>query len=681
MDLPSGAPTSEMPQGVQISVGYIAVDARTGSTVTGGQGEGAIACGRIPFRQVQANNVAVGPLPDGVRPGDLLTGVWRVSITVDLSASGAPGGPFAAPAAMATPPFAGPLQAYLAGRSGSASVAVFDATDGATQTDAPQASYVTASIVKVDILATLLRLAQDAGRDLTGNEQATATRMIELSDNNAATTLWNEVGGAAGVARFNTLVGMPNTVPGSGGLWGLTRTTVSDQLRLMRVVAYPNPVLGDGQRSYIQRLMENVTPSQRWGVSGGVPAGVTVALKNGWLPVSGGWEINSIGHVVGQGRDYVIAALTGGSPTMGYGITTIQGASSLIWSTLSLSGSTSRPAVAKNSIGTMQVFVSTAVGHILTSWQTAPSQAFGGWLDMAVPATAAGVPEIGVNASGTLQVFVHTTDNRLLTSWQSAPSKGFGGWADLGGDGSIASDPSVGRNSDGTMQILVQGSGGRVLSTVQAGPNQGFVGWFDMGLPARAAGVPRIGVNASGALQAFVHTTDDRLATSWQSNASQTFGGWADLGLDGQISADPALGVNSIGTLQVFVRGTGGRMLSTWQVGPNQGFGGWLDMGLPGPAMPGAVAAVGVNERGTLQVFVHYSGDQLVTSWQGGPSQAFGGWADMGLDGRIASDPALGVNSIGTLQVFVRGFGSSVLTTWQVGPNQGFGGWLDMVIP
>ena len=56
------------------------------------------------------------------------------------------------------------------------------------------------------------------------------------------------------------------------------------------------------------------------------PAGVTVALKNGWLPLASGydWEINSIGRVKGEHRRYLIAVLTAGEP-YAYGIDTIAG--------------------------------------------------------------------------------------------------------------------------------------------------------------------------------------------------------------------------------------------------------------------------------------------------------------------------------------------------------------------
>jgi len=71
------------------------------------------------------------------------------------------------------------------------------------------------------------------------------------------------------------------------------------------------------------------------GCLGGRGAGSTVALKNGWLALdSGGWQVNSMGYVDGQGRDYVIAVLTD-DDTEADGINFIQGLSGLIWQELS----------------------------------------------------------------------------------------------------------------------------------------------------------------------------------------------------------------------------------------------------------------------------------------------------------------------------------------------------------
>jgi beta-lactamase class A len=203
----------------------------------------------------------------------------------------------------------------------------------------PQAE---ASIVKLDILETLL--AQRAGRHrgLSGNDRELAQLMIEDSDNDAATALWQAVGGARGIRVFNTAAGLVATSP-SGCVvcpgfpwpgWGLTTTTPADQIRLLRETVEPGGLLTSAGRGYGLRLMENVEPGQRWGVSGGVPARVKVALKNGWLPLNQAgtdWQINSIGWISGRGRNYLMAALTTGNPSEAYGIGTINGLAALVW--------------------------------------------------------------------------------------------------------------------------------------------------------------------------------------------------------------------------------------------------------------------------------------------------------------------------------------------------------------
>lgn len=78
--------------------------------------------------------------------------------------------------------------------------------------------------------------------------------------------------------------------------------------------------------------MEQVTPTQAWGVSSGVPGNTVVVLKDGWLPLerTTDWQINSVGWVDGAGRDYLIAIMATGNPTTGYGIDTTDQVSSLV---------------------------------------------------------------------------------------------------------------------------------------------------------------------------------------------------------------------------------------------------------------------------------------------------------------------------------------------------------------
>jgi hypothetical protein len=196
----------------------------------------------------------------------------------------------------------------------------------------PGVAENTASTLKVDILATLLGQAQAAGRSLTPEEQSLAVPMIEDSLDSAADTLWTRLGPGA-VGAFERAAGMTSTVPATGGVWGSTQTTALDRLAMIRTVVEPNGLLNDASRGYILGLMENITPSQDWGATGGVPPGVRVALKNGFA-MSTGWQINTTGWVAGDGRDYLIVVLTNGNASEQYGIDTVDGVSALVWNAM-----------------------------------------------------------------------------------------------------------------------------------------------------------------------------------------------------------------------------------------------------------------------------------------------------------------------------------------------------------
>ena len=230
---------------------------------------------------------------------------------------------------------------YLATRDSTVSAAVYDLDTRQLWTIGYDRPQVEASIVKLDILDTLLR-QHSKRHGLSENYKALARLMIEDSDNAAATTLWDAVGGARGIRAFNAAAGLVDTSPSSCVVcpgfpwpgWGLTTTGPVDQIMLLRQIVQPGGLLTKAERSYAIHLMENVTPEQRWGVSSGVPVRATVALKNGWLPLnqaSTDWQINSAGWISGFGRNYLVAVLTTGNPTESYGIETINRLSALIW--------------------------------------------------------------------------------------------------------------------------------------------------------------------------------------------------------------------------------------------------------------------------------------------------------------------------------------------------------------
>jgi hypothetical protein len=224
------------------------------------------------------------------------------------------------------------MRRFLASRSGNITAAVYDVDANTTFIYHPDDREQTASIVKANILALLLAQEQREGEPLSAGDEAVATGMIEESDNDDATTLWDEEGGAPAVAAFDRRLRMTQTTPSDA--WGLTTTDPRDQLRLLEHIALPNHVLRRSYRRVELYLMEHVSSEDYWGITAGPGPGVTVAVKNGWLPVEGGWQINSIGMVRGHGRFYLIAVMTNGNASEGDGIDTIEGISRLVYAGL-----------------------------------------------------------------------------------------------------------------------------------------------------------------------------------------------------------------------------------------------------------------------------------------------------------------------------------------------------------
>ena len=251
--------------------------------------------------------------------------------------------PRAAAAAGHREPFGAAAASYLSGRAGTVLAAVYDLRTGRAWHLGQGPPQAEASVVKLDVLETLLaERAQGDGTGLSASDRTLAGQMIEDSDNDAATSLWYAVGGAARIRSFNARAGLTQTAPSSCVVcpgfawpgWGLTTTTPDDQIALLRQLVTPSSVLPRAAREYALSLMQDVTPAQRWGVSGGVPAQVTVALKNGWLPLHGtgsDWQINSVGWISGGGRNYLMAVLSTGNPSEQYGIDTIDELAATVW--------------------------------------------------------------------------------------------------------------------------------------------------------------------------------------------------------------------------------------------------------------------------------------------------------------------------------------------------------------
>jgi hypothetical protein len=223
------------------------------------------------------------------------------------------------------------VEQAFAAAGGDLSVACYDATDGRTWTYHDEGGRVEASVSKLSVLGAVLR-AQQAGAAQTDDIADDEADMIERSDNDAATDLYDREGRSA-VEAFDAAVGAGSIVSADDGLFGLDTSTALDQVEIMKAYAYPNAVLTTASRSLAASLFGQVEADQHWGASGGVPTGVTVDLKDGWLPHGAGWVVDTVGHVSGEGHDYVVAIMSAGNATEQAGIGRLEAVSAAVWKT------------------------------------------------------------------------------------------------------------------------------------------------------------------------------------------------------------------------------------------------------------------------------------------------------------------------------------------------------------
>ena len=248
----------------------------------------------------------------------------------------ASGGQAKTPATRTSAQLASAVSALITADQGHVSVAVENLNTNATASYNISDGYVTASIVKLDILCTMLYQDQVSGHSPTSSELSLATTMIENSDNDSAQHLFEDEGGYPAITAANKVFGLTDTVvehdsvDEAGYSWGDTTTSALDQLRLLREVFTTGSVLTSANRGYIENLMGHVEADQRWGVSAAASdpssTGSDYMLKNGWLSrrTTNLWEINSIGEVQHDGQKYLVAVLSNNNTTMDSGIKVVQ---------------------------------------------------------------------------------------------------------------------------------------------------------------------------------------------------------------------------------------------------------------------------------------------------------------------------------------------------------------------
>ncbi len=170
----------------------------------------------------------------------------------------------------------------------------------------------TESVIKTWLAADLLLAVQRRERPpLSPAESALLVRMIRNSDDDAAQTIYRQLGGDASIEHMIKLCGMTDTTIYSGW-WSLTQMSSRDMVRLGQCIE-PGRHLDRGNAGWLLALMRTVSPDGSFGIQRAMPAGrgVRVAIKNGWTMHSGTglWNVNCLA-TWGPGLRYVLAVET-----------------------------------------------------------------------------------------------------------------------------------------------------------------------------------------------------------------------------------------------------------------------------------------------------------------------------------------------------------------------------------
>lgn len=237
--------------------------------------------------------------------------------TAALAACSQGPAPLVTPTATPTGPVRDQLQQVMdayAANTDMLGLAVTDLRTGAEFSWNGEWVSQSASIAKVMIVLLALVQARRAGTELSFEDRGRASRAIIDSENDAADELWEKVGGRDAYTALARELGLRHTHGDDRSeFWSWTNTTPNDQRTLIDLLVNGTPVVHVEDRLYLLDLMSKTNPDQTWGVGHDKGADVHVSMKNGWVQfqsIDNLWGVNSIGHVRGEGRDYVAAIMT-----------------------------------------------------------------------------------------------------------------------------------------------------------------------------------------------------------------------------------------------------------------------------------------------------------------------------------------------------------------------------------
>ena len=157
---------------------------------------------------------------------------------------------------------------------------------------------VTASMIKAWLGADYLRKFPDPSTDWL----STISTMVRDSDNNAASRIYNAIGGEkAMLGDLQTVCGIKGPyISGQYG-WGSTFTSAKDAAAIGACIAN-RQVASDKWTRWLLDEMRQIRGEGDFGIRFAFPEPLrsTIATKNGWVSVNGTWYLNCLGIADGE---------------------------------------------------------------------------------------------------------------------------------------------------------------------------------------------------------------------------------------------------------------------------------------------------------------------------------------------------------------------------------------------
>ena len=218
-------------------------------------------------------------------------------------------------------PFPGRVAAgrrYLAHRGGLTAFAVVD-SEGRMSGFRSHTRFVSASVVKGMLLVAYLRKLAARHRGLDSGSRGILYPMIHVSDNGAATSVYRRVGdgGLYGLAHR---AGMTDF--SVAGFWANAQISAADQARFFFGI---DGLIPRRFRGYARGLLAGIAGYESWGIPRVARPHWHVLFKGGWRGTGRGQLVHQVARLERRGGTFAMAVMTDGDPSMGYGISTIQG--------------------------------------------------------------------------------------------------------------------------------------------------------------------------------------------------------------------------------------------------------------------------------------------------------------------------------------------------------------------